>query len=159
MCLGDVFNPATFINALRQLTARTAGTAIDRMKLVSFWEIGSSGSNSNNNPLKSACPHPCSLSGLLLQGASIHSNGGYLQESLPDANEMTTAPLVTIGFVKSSPDDESKTNTKTTNVPLFVSTSREEYLLDIEMNLTEKGSGGNNKWILAGTALFLREDD
>ena len=38
IALGDLFSPSTFVNALRQQTARKLGSAIDRVKLVCGWD-------------------------------------------------------------------------------------------------------------------------
>ena len=168
--LGDVFNPATFINALRQLTARSLGTAIDRMKMVSSWDRDSS-------QLRAKCPHICMLSGLLLQGAIMH-NKGYLLESPPEANELFTTNIVSIGFVPITTTDNIQA---VVQIPVFVSTSREQYLMDIAVPLQTEGNNatggkrngsgtgtGNSaedrilderKWVLAGVALFLSVDE
>ena len=91
-----------------------------------------------------------------------------------DANELICTPNVVIGFIpienegenenKRSQDEEENY----TSVPVFISTLREEYLMNLSIpieNLNEKnknkGSSTSNdsKWILAGVALFLREDE
>lgn len=36
--LADLFNPGTFLNALRQQTSRQTGASMDQLKLVSAWE-------------------------------------------------------------------------------------------------------------------------
>lgn len=147
LVLGDLFNPATFVNALRQQTARTLGTAIDRVKMICSWE-------KDTRSMKSACPLPCTISNLLLQGASFH--GGALQESAPDANELTPAPNVCIGFVpKESPDTYS--SGEAIGIPVFLSTTREDFLMEVQMPTDSKGDHG--KWILAGVGLFLIDDD
>ena len=57
LVLGDLFNPATFVNALRQQTARKLNTAIDRVRMVTSWD---------KDPMRGAmrsCPLPCTLAG------------------------------------------------------------------------------------------------
>ena len=66
LVLGDLFNPATFINALRQQTARQLNTAIDRVKMICSWD-------KDPRAIKKDCPLPCTLASLLLQGASFHA--------------------------------------------------------------------------------------
>jgi len=145
LALGDLFNPATFINALRQQTARRLGAAIDRMKLICAWE-------SDAKAVTSVCPLACVLSGLLLQGASFH--GGILQETNPEASELNMAPSVTIGFVKQDVEEPYKEH-KCIPIPTYFSTTREDYLVELQMPCTPNEQG---KWTLAGVALFLTEE-
>jgi dynein heavy chain 2 len=62
LSLGDLFNPRTFINALRQQTARNLNTAIDLVKMTCSWD------SKDSRKMKSDCPLPCVLSSLYLQG-------------------------------------------------------------------------------------------
>ena len=150
LVLGDLFNPATFINALRQQTARKLNTAIDRVKMICSWE-------KDPKSLKSVCPLLCILSGLLLQGASFH--GGTLQTSSPEASEMTPTPHVTIGFVPCDydPDSNRDRDLGSIGIPVYLSPSREEFLMEIDVPVSSKVDTG--KWVLSGVALFLCEDD
>lgn len=144
LTLGDLFNPATFINALRQQTARQLGAAIDRVKMICSWDKDGKG-------VRSAGPLVCTLSNLLLQGASFHSNS--LQESASDANELTPAPNVSITFVPSDAP-EPYTRGQAIGIPVFLSTSREEYLMELQMP-----GADYSKWVLSGVALFLSDSD
>ena len=146
LCLGDLFNPATFINALRQQTARKLGTAIDLVKMVCSWE-------KDPRKLANACPLYCTLSNSLLQGADFHS--GSLQESSPEAAEMTTTPPVCIGFVPITAEDTYSAEASVT-IPIYLSPTREDVLTELQMPI--KGDD-QNKWILSGVALFLSGDD
>lgn len=146
LSLGDLFNPATFINALRQQTARQLGTAIDLVKMVCSWE-------KDSRRLASACPLYCTLSGLLLQGAEF--TGGDLQIPQPDATEMTTTPSVCIGFVPITSPDTYPAESSVT-IPIYLSPTREDVLTELQMPIRE---GDQNRWILSGVALFLTGDD
>lgn len=150
MILGDLFNPATFINALRQQTARQLGTAIDLVKMVCSWDKDSS--KRLMNPT-TGCPLPCTLSNLLLQGANFHS--GVLHESAPEATEMTTTPHVSIGFVSITKEDLYHPD-EAVSVPIYLSPTREDLLIELQMPI--KGDD-QNRWILAGVALYLSGDD
>jgi hypothetical protein len=76
------------------------------------------------------------VANLLLQGASF--NGGTLQQSSPEAHKMMPAPSVCIGFVsmeesKVSTNNNScggnaKESSSSIEVPMFSSSSREEFL-------------------------------
>ena len=151
LALGDLFKPATFINALRQQTARLLNTAIDLVKMVCVWDQG--GGNSSKR-MQADCPLPCTLSAMLLQGATFHS--GALQESSPEASELTTTPEVTIGFVPLKCGDMYEASRSVT-VPVYQTVSREDFLTELQMPLSAEGDQG--RWILAGVALFLNEDD
>jgi dynein heavy chain 2 len=149
LALGDFFNPATFINALRQQSARQLNTAIDRVVMISSWD-------KDPKQIRSACPLPCTLSNLLLQGASFH--GGTLQESAPDGSEMTPTPNVTIGFVPAdSPEAEHDRSDRTIGIPVYLTPTREDFLVEIKVPISS--SEDNRKWLLSGVALFLTEDD
>ena len=140
--LGDLFNPATFINALRQQTARQLNTAIDRVKMVSSWSKTFTGGK---------CPLPCTIVNLLLQGASFQNN--MLQESSPDAIEIVPVQPVHIGFI--SVDEKDVDENSVIGIPVYLNPSREEFLMEIKV----PKKGDDVKWILSGVAFFLSEDE
>lgn len=151
LSLSDLFCPGTFISALRQLTAQASGVPMDQLTMVCSWE--------DDSPRLRKCPHTCCLNGLLLQGAVVHQMSGSLREPKSGSSEMTSAPNVTIGFLplSSIPNEEGGT----VSVPVFLSPSREESLMELSMKV-ETSVGAvevDAKWILAGVALFLRTDD
>ena len=144
LSLGDLFNPATFINALRQQTARRLETAIDRVKMICSWDR-------DPRKVKGATPLSCSISNLVLQGAAF---SGTLKESTTDASEMAQAPTVCIGFVpKDAPDTYS--SDQAMSVPIYLSPTRETFLTELQMPV----DGAQERWVLAGVALFLSEDE
>jgi len=125
-----------------------ADTAIDLVKMVCSWEkdprrMGGGG-----------CPLPCTLSNLLLQGADFHS--GSLQESAPEAAEMTTTPPVSIGFVALTAEDTYRSDESLT-IPIYLSPTREDIVADLQMPIRQ--GGDQNRWVLSGVALFLTGDD
>lgn len=146
LALGDLFHAGTFINALRQQTARQLGVAIDMVKMVCSWE-------KDARRMRNECPLVCTLSALLLQGATFHS--GSLQESAPEASEMVPTPEVSIGFVsKKAPDMYSKS--ECVAIPVYLSPTREDLLTELTMPMANRD---DSKWILSGVALFLNEDE
>lgn len=147
LALGDLFNPATFINALRQQTARQLGTAIDLVKLVCGWD-------KDSKEVKGSCPSPCILSNLLLQGANFA--GGGLQESAPEAMEVTPTPEVTIGFVPIDAADTYRQR-EAVGIPVYLNPSREDLLMELQMPMDREDE--HDKWILSGVALFLSGED
>lgn len=146
LVLGDLFNPATFINALRQQTARKLGAAIDTVKMVCSWD-------KDSRKLEADCPLPVVFTGLFLQGASFHS--GSLQDSAPEASEMAAAPNVCVGFVAQDAKDPYGRGAAI-GIPAYLTPTREEFLMELRMP-TDAASEG--KWVLAGVALFLSEDE
>ncbi len=114
--MNDLFNPGTFINALRQQTARSLNTAIDKVKMVCSWE-------KDFRRMKSDCPQPCILSNLLLQGATFH---GVLQESASEGSELTPAPDVCVGFVLSTARDTYESELAVT-APIYLTPTREDF--------------------------------
>ena len=150
--LGDLFNPATFVNALRQQTARLLNTAIDRVKMICLWETNKSGlrdSFSRNGD----CPLPCQLTSLLLQGATF--SDGMLQDSASDGTEMSHASDVMIGFVPVDGKDPYASKQFIT-LPVYLTISREEFLMELKVPVDSEDSA---KWILAGVSLFLSGDE
>lgn len=146
LMLGDLFNPATFINALRQQTARKLGAAIDTVKMICSWD-------KDWRKMDADCPLPVVLTGLFLQGASFHS--GSLQDSAPEASEMAIAPNVCIGFVTLD-SKEPYSKGAAIGIPAYLTPTREEFLMELKM---PTDSANESKWVLAGVALFLTEDE
>ncbi len=147
LSLADLFHPATFVNALRQQTARKLHRAIDQVKLICAWDRDA-------RKLRQDCPLPCVLSQLLLQGAGFSGNG--LQESSPEASELVPVPEVTIGFVPMQAGDSYAADSAVA-VPVYLTPSREEFLMELSMPMSQ--SGDQDRWILTGLALFLSEED
>lgn len=161
LALGDLFNPATFVNALRQQSARMLKTAIDRVKMVSSW-------SKDSKSLSKQCPLTCTVTSLLLQGAAF--NGTSLLEPAPEASEISPAPQVHFGFTSyektGDKDQDEDKDENGVEVPVYLNPSREEYLMDFVMPMSSKGdrnssssNNNKNKWILSGVALFLSEDE
>lgn len=169
LVLGDLFNPSTFINALRQQTTRLLKVPIDQLKLVCYWGAGEGGGGKEGGGRGKAAAMPksltyidspltCILSSLLLQGASFHQQ---LQESRPDASELCGAPNVTIGFVDKSDHTPIYAAGTAVSIPVYLTPTREEFLMELQMPI-QPGAGGQrddaHKWVMAGVALFLTEE-
>jgi len=138
LVLEELFNAGTFLNALRQQTARITGCAMDDLKMVSCWEA----SRLRNSPL------PITIKGLSLQGASF--GGSCLHETAPNAPEVTDVPPVSLAFIKND-EPEPYSKGEALAVPLYHSLNREKMLVEVSMPFDDEES----KWVLAGTALFL----
>ena len=150
--LGDLFNPATFVNALRQQTARLLNTAIDRVKMICLWETNKSGLRESFSR-SGDCPLPCQLTSLLLQGATF--SDGMLEDSPSDGTELTHTSDVMIGFV--SVDGKDPYASKNfISLPVYHSISREEFLMELKVPVDTDDS---KRWVLAGVSLFLSGDE
>lgn len=152
--LGDLFNPATFVNALRQQTARHLDTAIDRVKIICMWD-SKRGDGLSNFSRKFDCPLSCQLTGLLLQGATF--SNGSLQESPSDGSEMSITADVMIGFIAKDSRADPYGSQPTISIPVYFSASREEFLMELIMPISDEEDG--KKWTLAGVSLFLNEGE
>lgn len=140
--LADLFDPGTFINAVRQETARSLRCAMDNLYMVSVWGEASSRALDDSSWKVTIC-------NLLLQGAVF--DGRDL--SLPDehAAELVKVENCTIAFL---PKDEEKrfSDGNTVAIPLYCDTRRERLLLELEMPC----QGDPNKVIMSSAALFLK---
>lgn len=141
--LAELLHPGTFLNALRQQSARAQRCSMDGMKLLSCWEkerLASAGSSLEW----------FEISRLLLQGASFE--GGTLLEASADAPELAPVPSCFVAFAR---DDAEELYAKDgcLRVPLYYATNRERQLVEISVPI----AGNHAHWVLAGVALFLGE--
>lgn len=138
--LGELIRPETFLNALRQQTARLAKCPVDALKLVS--------SPDPRNLVN--CKVPVTLNGLLLQGSAFES--GKITEVQQDSPAYTSLGSITLGWVPNNePDIFLPQNCVPT--PIYYSSSRERYIAELSLPCL----GERSKWILSGIALFLNE--
>ncbi|CAN0004200.1 unnamed protein product [Laminaria digitata] len=137
--LSNLFNPNTFLNAVRQQTARLAGCSMDALALVSSWDKGR---------LRSAVL-PVTVEGLRLQGAAF--SGGTLHQQSPNDPELAGVPDVTLAYVHKEETRPYQAD-QAIETPLYFSLDRERLLVEISMPTNEP----QDNWILAGVALFLR---
>lgn len=151
--LNDLFRPATFLNALRQQTARlhaaaggaggggNAGRAplsMDALRLVCAWDASA----------LAAAPLKATVSGLLLQGATF--GGGAMQDVGADAPEVQGMPDVTLAWMPPDfPDPVPAAGALT--VPVYASLDRTAFVMELSLPCR----GDKAKWVLAGVALFL----
>ena len=112
--MSDVLRPLTFLNALKQQTARAAGVAVDALRLECTWD--------KSVPRGAALS--VIISGLFAQGGSF--NGSQLQEVASDSPSITALPSATIGFVS---DSASVENPAAVSVPVYETSTREKYVL------------------------------
>jgi len=139
-----LFHPETFLNALRQRSARKLKIAIDELKLVSSFEAGKIGKDT-----------AIQLEGLWLQGsdfdgkrlADIKDQGGSSAELLP-------LPACYVAWVGSQ-DVDPYPEASTAETPVYHALDREKLLCTLKV----PNSGDEASRTLAGVALFLNGSD
>lgn len=138
--LGDLFHPETFLNALRQKSARKLKTAIDELKLISSFEAD-----------KVRGQHVVQLDGFWLQGSAfadrrlvdIREQGATVAEVLP-------LPPCYAAWVHRT-DAEPHSESSTARLPVYHALDREKLLCTLAVS----NSGGATTRTLAGAAMFL----
>ncbi|TYZ58493.1 hypothetical protein PybrP1_004198 [[Pythium] brassicae (nom. inval.)] len=142
--MSELLHPGTFLNALRQQSARELRCSMDGMQLLSCWE------KDKLALAEHAKLEWFEITRLLLQGASFE--GGTLVEAASDAHELAAAPSCFVAYARDgAPELYAKENCL--KVPLYYSTNRERVLAEIAVPI----SGDHARWVLAGVALFLGE--
>ncbi|XP_076446844.1 LOW QUALITY PROTEIN: cytoplasmic dynein 2 heavy chain 1-like [Babylonia areolata] len=136
--LSELFRPDTFLNALRQQTARELGCSMDSLRFVSSW-LGSI--PDSKIPIK--------LGGIQLEGCAF--DGTRLSESQHDSPSVSTIPPCVVAWVpKDSPNPYG--SEATISLPIYFDITRERLVarLDVPCGANE------GVWLLCGAALFLK---
>lgn len=118
--MSDLFHPETFLNALRQQTARHLSCSMDSLKLVSSWDASRITSKSS-----------IVISNLLLQGAEF--NGNALSDAPSDAPELVSVPPVTISWIPKG-EAEPYTERNSITIPVYFTTDREKLLTQVNIH-------------------------
>ncbi len=143
--LSHLTRPRTFLNALRQLTARSLNVPIGSLKLVVAW---------NESLLPSSATVRANLEGLSLSGCGFVD--GFLCALSEGAPVLTNMPTCTVCFLpkemKSPYETDSDGKNQIIGVPVYVSPSREEFVAEFQMPCKRDAA---TQWILAGAALLL----
>jgi dynein heavy chain 2 len=140
--LTTFLRPQTFLNALRQSTARKSGEALIDLVLAAYLAGGGGRSG--------AIPVSISAETLLLQGAKVVA--GSRIEAV-DNNAPSTAPFadLTVSWVPSSTlgADRSKFMT----IPLYTNSMRESLVLEVLVPCSSPQE--RDMWTMSGAAAFL----
>ncbi|XP_068612804.1 cytoplasmic dynein 2 heavy chain 1 isoform X2 [Brachionichthys hirsutus] len=137
--LSELFHPDTFLNALRQETARSMGCSMDSLVFVSSW----------SRPIARA-ELQVKVGGLQLEGCSF--DGVHLCENQHNSPSVSAVPLCYMAWVPqvcvySTASEESIW------LPLYTSSERVKVVTHICLPC-----GANpNQWIQTGAALFLKQ--
>jgi dynein heavy chain 2, cytosolic len=140
--LSDLFNPGTFLNALKQESARNLKVPLEETKLVSAWDARK----------LSGCGLIATLDGMYIENAII--DRGELAEVGQGAAEITTSPSLSLAFIPINQPDPMR-GASTLSVPIYCTPSREKHLVDVGIPIRE---GDQSLWILSGVAFLLSSE-
>uniref|UniRef100_A0A673TLY6 Dynein cytoplasmic 2 heavy chain 1 n=1 Tax=Suricata suricatta TaxID=37032 RepID=A0A673TLY6_SURSU len=136
--LSELFHPDTFLNALRQETARAMGCSVDSLKFVASW--------------KGRLPEAklqIKMGGLLLEGCSF--DGSRLSENQHDSPSVSPVPTCCVGWICQgaygpySPEE-------CISLPVYTSAERDRVVTNIDVPC----GGSPDQWVQCGAALFLK---
>uniref|UniRef100_A0AC11C6V9 Dynein cytoplasmic 2 heavy chain 1 n=1 Tax=Ovis aries TaxID=9940 RepID=A0AC11C6V9_SHEEP len=136
--LSELFRPDTFLNALRQETARAMVCSVDSLKFVASWK----------GRLQEA-KLQIKISGLLLEGCSF--DGNRLCENQHDSPSVSSVLPCFMGWIPQaaygpySPDE-------CISLPIYTSAERDRVVININIPC----GGNQDQWIQCGAALFLK---
>nr|XP_026693267.1 cytoplasmic dynein 2 heavy chain 1-like isoform X1 [Ciona intestinalis] len=137
--LADLFHPNTFLNAVRQQTARETHISMDELKFACSWKGTISGAKFN-----------VKIGGLQLEGCSF--DGLTLSENQRDSSTVSAVPACYVAWLpKDAPVPYS--SNETISLPIYKSPNRESIVTCLDVPC-----GGQTKtWIQSGAALLLQQ--
>ncbi|PKU42265.1 cytoplasmic dynein 2 heavy chain 1 [Limosa lapponica baueri] len=136
--LSELFHPDTFLNALRQETARVMSCSVDSLKFTASWK-----GRIQEGKLQ------VKISGLQLEGCSF--DGNRLSENLHDSPSVSSVLPCYMAWIPQdaygpySPED-------CISLPVYTSVERERVVTNIDVPC----GGNQDQWIQCGAALFLK---
>ncbi|KAJ6654772.1 hypothetical protein lerEdw1_006558 [Lerista edwardsae] len=136
--LSELFHPDTFLNALRQETARVMGCSVDSLKFTASWK----------GQIREA-KLQVKISGLQLEGCSF--DGNRLSENQHDSPSVSSVLPCYMTWIPQdahgpySPED-------CISLPLYTSAERDCVVTNIDVPC----GGNQDQWIQCGAALFLK---
>ncbi|XP_053164065.1 cytoplasmic dynein 2 heavy chain 1 isoform X1 [Hemicordylus capensis] len=136
--LSELFHPDTFLNALRQETARVMGCSVDSLKFTASWK----------GPIQGA-KLQVQISGLQLEGCSF--DGNRLSENQHDSPSVSSVLPCYMTWIPQdaygpySPED-------CISLPVYTSAERDCVVTNIDVPC----GGYQDQWIQCGAALFLK---
>nr|ADI46856.1 DHC1bf [Volvox carteri f. nagariensis] len=139
--LSSVFHPGTFLNALRQQSARALGCSMDTLKLVTSWDAARLHSTASAAPV-------VLLGGIILQGATF--DGSRLSPVTAEAPAFRAIPPMYLLWL---PKDAPYAYSSYMEAPLYMTSERTKLLARVQLPLN--GPDEQDIWVLAGLALFL----
>jgi dynein heavy chain 2 len=140
--LTNFLRPQTFLNALRQSTARKSGEPLIDLVLAAY--LSSGGGRSG------AIPVTISSETLLLQGAKV---AGGSRIEVVDNNAPSTAPFtdLVVSWVPSAA--LAAESARYTTIPLYTNSQRESLVMEVLVPCG--GAPERDMWTMSGAAAFL----
>lgn len=139
LSLSDLFRPETFLNALRQRSAREQKSSIDELRLISSFE-----------EQRVQASTVVKLKGLYLQGCG-YRQGALSDISQEDLQELLEMQQCEISWVKNDPKNLPYKPAETVEVPVYHTINRENLLCTFDV----PNSGTASSRIISGVAIFL----
>jgi dynein heavy chain 2 len=139
--LSSVFHPGTFLNALRQQSARSLGVSMDQLKAVTSWDATKLRGAAGAAPV-------ALLGGLTCQGATF--DGSRLSPVAPEAPAFRAVPPMSLAWL---PKDAPFAYASFMEAPLYMTGERAKLLARVQLPVS--GSEEADTWVLAGLSLFL----
>ncbi|XP_064815272.1 cytoplasmic dynein 2 heavy chain 1-like [Oncorhynchus masou masou] len=137
--LSELFHPDTFLNALRQETARSMGCSMDSLKFVSSWK----------SPITEA-QLQVKVGGLQLEGCSF--DGARLSENRHDSPSVSAVPDCYMAWIAQC-SSGSYSPEEVISLPVYTSSER----VSVVTHVTLPCGGNPDQWIQNGAALFLKQ--
>ncbi|XP_041438616.1 cytoplasmic dynein 2 heavy chain 1 isoform X2 [Xenopus laevis] len=136
--LSELFHPDTFLNALRQETARAMNCSMDNLRFVASWR-----GKITDAKLQ------VKVSGLQLEGCSF--DGHRLSENQHDSPSVSVVPSCYMAWI---PQQSLGTYSpeECISLPMYTSAERDRVVTNIDVPC----GSNQNKWIQSGAALFLK---
>ena len=137
--LSELLQPGTFLNAVRQETARVSKLPLDSLVQVSAWD----------RQLLDGIPIVIEVVGLNIQGAGFNDKG-RLQEVGSADREMVGVKSVFVAYC--SPDrPPCYSDGAAMSIPVYYTPTRERVLTSVDVPIQTQ----EQRWIKSGTALFM----
>ncbi|XP_068004360.1 cytoplasmic dynein 2 heavy chain 1 [Melanerpes formicivorus] len=135
--LSELFHPDTFLNALRQETARIMSCSVDGLKFTASWKGQIQGGKLQ-----------VKISGLQLEGCSF--DGNRLAENLHDSPSVSALLPCYMAWI---PQDAygPYSPEECISLPVYTSVERDRVVINIDVPCGEN----KDQWIQCGAALFL----
>uniref|UniRef100_A0A8C3BC42 Cytoplasmic dynein 2 heavy chain 1 n=1 Tax=Cairina moschata TaxID=8855 RepID=A0A8C3BC42_CAIMO len=136
--LSELFHPDTFLNALRQETARVMSCSVDSLKFTASWK-----GQIQEGKLQ------VKISGLQMEGCSF--DGNRLSENLHDSPSVSSVLPCYMAWI---PQDAygPYSPEECITLPVYTSMDRDRVVTNIDVPC----GGNQDKWIQCGAALFLK---
>ncbi|XP_038236236.1 cytoplasmic dynein 2 heavy chain 1 isoform X1 [Dermochelys coriacea] len=136
--LSELFHPGTFLNALRQETARVMSCSVDNLTFVASWK----------GQIQEA-KLQVKISGLQLEGCSF--DGRRLSENQHDSPSVSSVLPCYMGWIPQDAHGPYSPE-ECISLPVYTSAERDCVVTNIDVPC----GGNQDQWIQCGAALFLK---